>query len=146
MDVRVYHSLNIFILIDAEIRYHHMHVYCSNVLEKWAIRNMKTWVIQEILLVDFEKEQYIWDDDIFLHNSQTIYSIDYGCINICAFLWSNAMHRSRRAGTGVCSPPAELRNHLFVPQTTIVHQRKNLWLIIMVFYFIFVITVPSSST
>ena len=45
-----------------------------------------------------------------------------------------AVHRSRRAGAGVltyfagagvCSPPVNLRQHLFVLQTIIVLQRKN---------------------
>ena len=50
------------------------------------------------------------------------------------------MHRSRRAGAGagvlpyfagagagagVCSPPAKLRQHLFVLQTSIIDQRKT---------------------
>ena len=29
------------------------------------------------------------------------------------------------AGAGVCSPPAKLRQHLFVLQTSIIDQRKN---------------------
>ena len=50
----------------------------------------------------------------------------------------SAVHRSRRAGAGVltnfagavagagvCSPPAKLRQHLFVLQTSIIDQRKN---------------------
>ena len=46
----------------------------------------------------------------------------------------SAVHRSRRAGAGVltyfagagvCSPPVNLRQHLFVLQTIIVLQRKN---------------------
>ena len=54
-------------------------------------------------------------------------------------LSSSAVHRSRRAGGGagvltyfagagarVCSPPAKLLKHLFVLQTTIMHQQKNL--------------------
>ena len=83
----------------------------------------------------------------------------------------SAVHRSRRAGAGagvlpyfagagagagVCSPPAKLRQHLFVLQTSIIDQRKtnsieekaaqyssiqldtNIQIIIMVFYAIFV--------
>ena len=48
----------------------------------------------------------------------------------------SAVHRSRRAGAGVLtnfagagagvrSPPAKLRQHLFVLQTSIIDQRKN---------------------
>ena len=50
----------------------------------------------------------------------------------------SAVHRSRRAGAGVltyfagagagagvCSPPAKLRQHLFVLQTSIIDQRKT---------------------
>ena len=46
----------------------------------------------------------------------------------------SVVHRSRRAGAevltyfagaGVCSPPVNLRQHLFVLQTIIVLQRKN---------------------
>ena len=51
-------------------------------------------------------------------------------------VWISAVHRSRRAGAGagvfpyfagagVCSPPAKLRQHLFVLQTSIIDQRKN---------------------
>ena len=29
------------------------------------------------------------------------------------------------AGAGVCSPPAKLRQHLFILQTSIIDQRKN---------------------
>ena len=53
---------------------------------------------------------------------------------------ASAVHRSRRAGAGagvlpyfagagagagVCSPPAKLRQHLFVLQTSIIDQRKT---------------------
>ena len=40
----------------------------------------------------------------------------------------SAVHRSRSfagAGAGVCSPPAKLRQHLFVLQTSIIDQRKT---------------------
>ena len=51
-------------------------------------------------------------------------------------LATSAVHRSRRAGAGVlpyfagagaevCSPPAKLRQHLFVLQTSIIDQRKT---------------------
>ena len=54
-------------------------------------------------------------------------------------IFTSAVHRSRRAGagvlpyfagvagagSGVCSPPAKLRQHLFVLQTSIIDQRKN---------------------
>ena len=57
---------------------------------------------------------------------------------ICCYI--SAVHRSRRAGAGagvltyfagagagagVCSPPAKLRQHLFVLQTSIIDQRKT---------------------
>ena len=67
-----------------------------------------------------------------LHLERTSYFFSF-----CRIIVS-AVHRSRRAGAGVltnfagagagagvCSPPAKLRQHLFVLQTSIIDQRKN---------------------
>ena len=82
--------------------------------------------------------------DKFLHNAGNCISEAgaegrFACVELLIKQLS-AVHRSRRAGAGagvltnfagagagagVCSPPAKLRQHLFVLQTSIIDQRKN---------------------
>ena len=74
-----------------------------------------------------------------LHEILKLKNIEITIITKTGIL-NSAVHRSRRAGAGagvlpyfagagagagVCSPPAKLRQHLFVLQTSIIDQRKT---------------------
>ena len=104
-----------------------------------AKKHCSPWKIRNDLLINMHGRTQLSSSSygnhpIFLPNSEQ----HFGCFNESRFRpdfsHHSAVHRSRRAGAGVltysagagaCSPPAKLRHHLFVLQTSIIDQRKN---------------------